>query len=302
MKEFKVKILITGSTGFLGLELTRKLSLDGHEILGLVRNETTEIRKEQMQSFGGKAVKIDYKNLGTLNLLRSNSIDLVIHTATSYGRQGENLSEIFQSNLVLPLQILKEIREGDKRIAFVNVDSFFNKSGNIYSPLIDYSLSKKSLLDWLIYFSDFMPVINMRLEHMYGPGDKETKLIPFLVNELSTRTTTEIKLSPGTQTRDFIHVSDISDAFVILIRGIESHIENGFTEYQIGTGVCTSIRELVLLMKHQSGSKAFLNFGSIPFGHKEIMSSVADSRFSQKFDWMYRYSLEDGIADLFASI
>jgi nucleoside-diphosphate-sugar epimerase len=208
----------------------------------------------------------------------------------------------------LPLQILKVISARSagggekKRIAFVNVDSFFNKSGNIYTPLINYSLSKKSLLDWLVHFSESIPVINMRVEHMYGPGDNDIKFIPLLMNKLLTPSITEIPLSPGMQIRDFIHVSDVSNAFALLLRGLNSHLGNGFTEYQIGTGVGTSIRELASRMKYQSGSKAILNFGAVPYSHKEIMSSMADSVFSQKFNWAYSISLNDGINNLFQSI
>jgi hypothetical protein len=70
---------------------------------------------------------------------------------------------------------------------FINTDSFFNKTGNSYSNLLNYSLSKKSLLIWLEKISASLKIINVVLEHMYGPGDSDSKFVEGIIRSVGIR-------------------------------------------------------------------------------------------------------------------
>lgn len=293
-----MNILLTGATGFLGNALAERFSEQGHQVYGIVRENSSPEKQRQLLQNG---VKLLQNNLIGSCITESN-IDCVVHTATNYGREGTDLSEILESNLVLPLQILKKIAEGNKNITFINTDSFFNKDNNIYSPLIDYSLSKKSLLEWLIYFSDLFPIINMRIEHIYGPNDGSEKFIPSITSKLVDTKTTEINLSLGLQVRDFIYISDVVDTYCIVIEDISKNIKNGFIEYQIGTGQATTIKELVIKMASISGTNSSLIFGALPYREKEIMSSVSNKNFQTKFNWTHKTTLEKGLTEVITKI
>ena len=293
-----MNILLTGATGFLGNALAEKFCEQGHQVYGLVRENSSPDKKRQLLK---KGVMLLQSNLISSCITESN-IDCVVHTATNYGREGTDLSEILDSNLILPLKILKEIAKKRKNITFINTDSFFNKDNNVYSPLIDYSLSKKSLLEWLFYFSDLFPIINMRIEHIYGPNDGPGKFIPFVTEKMLDTKIKKIDFSPGLQVRDFIYIADVVDAFCLIVKDISVDVPNGFVEYQIGTGTPTSIKDLVQKMASISGSNADLIFGALPYREKEIMSSVSNCDFQTKYNWTHRTNLEKGLLEVITSL
>ena len=236
------------------------------------------------------------------NCINENQIDCIVHTATNYGREGASLSEILEANLVLPLTILKAMSSTSKKATFINTDSFFNKGNNVYSPLIDYSLSKKSLLEWLVFFSDSFPVINMRIEHIYGPNDVAAKFIPSITKKLSDPSTTSIDLSPGLQVRDFIYIDDVVEAFYLVVENHSDQTQIGFVEYQIGTGEGTTIRDLVRKIAKLSESNSILDFGALPYRDKEIMTSISDKGFQERFKWTHQTTLESGLIEVISRL
>ena len=289
-----MNIFLTGSTGFLGLALAEKLIEQGHQVFGLVRANSSVEKKNKLKNLGATLISSD-SYIDTLSLYE---IDCVVHTATNYGRNNPILSEIFESNLILPLQILKDIAKTGKNITFINTDSSFNKDNYIYSPLIDYSLSKKSLLDWLIYFSNQLPIVNMRIELMYGPNDGVDRFISSIIKKLLDPQTQKINLSPGLQIRDFIYISDVVDAFSLLIENVTGERQHNFIEYQIGTGVGITIKDLVQQIATISESKAELIFGALNYRQNEIMSSVSDKSFQYEFNWEHKISVAEGLSKI----
>lgn len=290
-----MRILLTGATGFLGLELSKRLTIQGHVIFGLVRGNTSPQKRQILKTMNVRILEIDLSDQDLIeHFLDVESIDVVIHAATNYGRNRGSLGEIFNSNLVLPLYLIKAASK--RSLVFVNADSFFNKSENVYTPLIDYSLSKRALLDWLVYFSESCLVVNMRIEHMYGERDNRAKFIPYVLNNLAG--TEKLALSPGNQVRDFIHKSDVAEAFTLLLSRISMIEKRGLIEYQIGTGIGTTIKELVEQMKQITGSKTQLDFGAIPYAEKEVMYSVSDNGFAREMNWAPKVRLSEGLSNL----
>jgi nucleoside-diphosphate-sugar epimerase len=293
-----MNILLTGATGFLGMALAEKFSGQGHKVYGIVREKSSFEKKNLLQKNGVNLLDSELIKKSIVE----NRIDCVVHAATNYGREEASLSEIFESNLILPLQILKELSKLEKRVTFINTDSFFNKENNIYSPLIDYSLSKKSLLEWLMYFSDLFPVINMRIEHIYGPGDGIAKFIPSITQKLLDPKTTSIDFSPGLQIRDFVYIADVVDSFCVLIKNISGETQNGFVEYQIGTGEGTTIRDMVNHLAILTNSNSRLEFGALPYREREIMSSISNKSFQNEYQWKHQTTLEKGLIEVISKL
>lgn len=56
---------------------------------------------------------------GVDNLINLNNLDIIIHTATCYGRNQEKLLELAEVNELLPLRLLNNLPK-DKKIIFIN--------------------------------------------------------------------------------------------------------------------------------------------------------------------------------------
>ena len=80
---------------------------------------------------------------------------------------------------------------------------------------------------------------------MYGKLDDEKKFFPWILKSLEQGA--EINLTKGGQLRDFIYIDDVVSAYMITIQKAKQLQK--FNEFDVGTGVLTSVRTLVETMR-----------------------------------------------------
>jgi len=131
-------ILITGATGFLGSHLVEKLLSDGFNIIVLKRSFSNVWRIKHLLD---KLISYDIDKISLERIFEENKIDVIIHTATLYGRKKEKIYEIIESNFILPLKLLE--------LAVINnTKSFINTDTSLPKHLNYYSLSKNQFKEW----------------------------------------------------------------------------------------------------------------------------------------------------------
>lgn len=220
-------------------------------------------------------------------------IDHIIHTATCYGRSGEPLSVMIESNLMLPLQLLEHgIAHGVR--TFVNTDTFSDENIAMQGKERFYVKTKK---DFLLYAKSAVEhstvnLCNMVIEQLYGPDDNHTKFIPFVVREL-LQGKSEIGFTPGEQKRDFVYVADAARAFVQAV--VHADQMQPWQAFGIGTGSAISLKSTVMLLKDIIGAQTQLNWGAMPYRENEIMEHAADISNNERIKWLATTPLENGL-------
>ncbi|MDP2090208.1 MAG: NAD-dependent epimerase/dehydratase family protein [Candidatus Gracilibacteria bacterium] len=282
-----ITILITGGTGFLGSNIIRKILENNIYNIVLLKRSTsnTENIKLLLKNESLKIYNIDQIDLN--DIFKDNKIDIVFHTATCYGRNNEKITKIIESNLILPLKLLELCTE-------YRVSTFFNIDTTLPNGINYYVISKKQLLEYGKKFSDDTDLnfINIKLEHIFGPGDDESKFVGMIINKIKNNEN-YIDLTFGEQKRDFIYIDDVINMLLILINlNININI-NGFQEYEIGTGNTIEIKELVKKIKKILKSKIQLNFGKIEYRKGEQMISFA--KLNKVFKNYKFESLDEGL-------
>jgi len=285
-------IVLTGATGFLGSNILGKLLADGYEVAAIVRTTSSLSRIENWINHPNLKV-FDIEKVNPRVIFEENSVEVIVHTATEYGRGKGTVSKILDSNLILPIRLI-ELGIEFKMICFINTDSYFNKGGNSYSNLLNYSLSKKSLLIWLKQLSNQMRVINITLEHMYGPGDSRSKFVENLIQEIAVERVPRVHLTHGHQKRDFVYVDDVAEAFIKLIEYGLKH-EFTFKNFEVGTGESIQVRDFAQMVKDISNSSSILGFGDIAYRSDEIMDSKANVSAIAELGWLPRIDAKEGL-------
>jgi CDP-paratose synthetase len=286
---FKKKVLISGINGFLGSHLAKHLCTD-FEIVGL---EYSLANLHRIQKDNFKVYSTENNSLESV--FEENNLFAIIHVATVYRRQNEPLLNLLNTNINLPVQLLELSNKNNVEI-FLNTDSFFNNPKYSYSYLSDYTLSKKHSLEWikLLAVTSTCKVVNMKIFHMFGKEDSPSKFIPFIVDKIKSNETS-LDLTPGYQTRDFIYVKDVVTAFECVVNSVSKLYK--YQEFDVGSGVSYTIKDLVLLIKDITTSKTQLNFGAIPYREGEIMDSKIESYTLNKLGWKPKYSLKKAVID-----
>lgn len=232
-------------------------------------------------------------------IFQNGKIEIIIHAATEYGRNNESIHDILQANVILPVRLIESgIKYGVR--SFLNTDSYFNKENYRYSNLPNYSLSKRSLMTWLMQLSSKIQIINASLEHVYGPEDSGSKFVEMLFRKIAIEKVDRLGLTHGHQRRDFIHVDDVVEAYVYLIEYAHNH-SFSFQNFEIGSGECMEIRELALKIKSASRSNTALGFGDIPYRSDEIMQSKADIKQMTELGWRHQISVDVSVSKILAS-
>jgi len=221
---------------------------------------------------------------------KADKFNAVIHTACSYGRNKEPVHKIAETNLLFSLRLL------DAAITF-NTDTFFSTDTILPKYLNSYSLSKRQFTEWLKQRSSEIQVINMKLEHLYGPKDDTTKFVPRLVEQL-LQGAERIPLTEGHQLRDFIYIEDAVSAYQIALNKAEQ-LEK-LNEFDVGAGKLIKVNEFVqqiyaAVQKQHPEIKTTLGFGDIPLREGELMSVELDTASLINIGWKVKHSIQDGI-------
>lgn len=285
-------ILLTGVTGFLGSHVLKSLIEDNkYKIVCLKRSFSNSYRIDNLNYTNVIFYNIDITDLETV--FKENKIDIILHMATEYGRNDKSIYNVLETNLMFPIKIAETAIKYNVK-CFINTDSYFNKETFSYNYLLNYSLSKKSLLSWLKSLSKEIEIINVILEHIYGETDNKSKFIEYIVQSIGIERKQEVNLTHGHQRRDFIYIDDVANAYKHII---DYAIENNFCykTFEVGRGEALELRMFIEKVKEISGSSTKLNYGKIPYRSDEIMESKADIQELKNLGWQPEFSIEEGI-------
>lgn len=284
-----MRIFVTGGTGFIGRPLVANLIKKGHELLILSR-------KSHKSSKNLKFVKGDLGGNLWQSEVRRFKPDACVHLAwqdlPNYDAQTSRRN-LFQSlNLY---NFLAEI--GCKKILTAGSCSEYGMQKGKLSeesqvrPLNAFATAKNTLnlLGTEIAREKDIKFIWTRIFFCYGPGQRETSLLPSLINYKKTGKAPKIA-EPDTQL-DFIFVEDIAEAITKLL-------ENAKTSgnYNIGSGKLTSISKIVKITGKLLGKeKEFEKLISHKSKAKWSDFYADISKIRKEIGWKPKTEIEEGI-------
>lgn len=280
-------ILITGINGYLGSKLA-KTFLPDYNVIGL------EYSLNNLFRLDGLNIKVYSVENGVPDeVFTDQQVDIIIHAATFYGRLNEQISMMAQANLFIPFSLLDKAIKA-KCSLFINTDTVLDRF------VSTYALTKRQFQEWLYARSKEISVVNMQLEHFYGPGCSNTNFVTAMIERLS-KNEASIDLTAGEQLRDFIYIDDVVNAFKI---ALETYIDRdiAYKSFQVAGSELVTIKNLLILLKELTGSTSQLNFGAVPYRENELMKSETDNAALVAIGWKPLHELRDGLKQTITNI
>lgn len=286
-----MRILITGSTGFVGKELMPVLleNFPEAKFLCIVRElhspKVAHLRHPQISLCEG----VDE------DAIMQFSPSFVIHLAAySTSREEKGDAEcLIESNIRFGVELLYALRKVNSLKLFINTGSFsqYTEKGDAYL----YSASKTAFEVFLKYYAReyHFKYITVVPYTIYG-GEKTIKRIVDYIVE-STYAPTPIDMTPGYQELDFIHIKDVAEFYVAAIKNYSTLLNQ--QEYHIGSGKSTSIRRVAEVVQEILGAKCNINWGGRSYRPNDIMFAQAISQEDRDRIWLPKYNLESGLRE-----
>ena len=298
--------MVTGGAGFIGKHLVAKLLRDQHEITifdnfsSSSKNDITYLLEDGVSLVTGDVLDYD------LLLKSMSSCDFVIHLAAQTSVSQSIADPKTTADIIVDgtVNVLKScVKANVKNIIFSSsaavygnsLDTLISEKSHL-NPLSSYGASKLVAEYNLQTFSKLFGLnsISLRLFNVYGNGQSsEAGVVRKFLKNISKDVPLEI-FGDGMQTRDFVHISDVIEAFYCAIRNIEA--KRGEV-YNIGSGSATSINELASLLI--SSKEKDLQVIHKPALEGEIKDSKADISLAKNdIGYSPQIPLSDGLASL----
>jgi len=287
----KKKILIVGGTGFLGHHLAKKCKTKY-----IVTSISLNRPKREKQLKGVKYLIADISKKQELIKKINTKFDIVVNLGGYIDHKNRNLAtkthfngcknliNFFKNkNIELFVQIGSSTEYGKQKSP-----NFENMKGN---PKTIYAQSKLNASKYLINFSKKynFPYVILRLYQVYGPEQKQDRLIPMVIN--SCLENLLFRCSSGLQNKDFLYITDAINAISNCFNNkkVIGNIIN------IGSGQKISIKKLILKIVKKVGYGKPI-FGVLGMRSDEPKNSYPSIKKAKKvLIWKPKISLEKGL-------
>jgi CDP-paratose synthetase len=284
-----VNILITGGTGFLGSTLAKQWIRAGHKLTLMVRQQSSLQRITTLLP-DVQLISIE-DNQDLVEIIRRVAPETIVHTACTYGRRNETALQLFDTNVRLGVALMDAVvKQNTAYVAFVN-------TGTSIPPTVsNYALSKCQFTQWgktiASQHPDCLRFVNVRLQHMYGPGDDISKFTSHVLHACH-QNQSHLALTLGEQRRDLIYIDDVVSAYDTLLTNLNEL--SVCEDIDIGSGQAPTVRHFVETVHNLTKSKTELQFGALSYRMGEAMHCQANTSRISSFGWTPAYSLEQGI-------
>ena len=209
------KILLTGSSGFIGFELLKDLSKNHKVFITLRKKNKNQLKNKNI-------VEIYFNNYETLNKkLKKVRIDTVIHCATHYVKYHNfnDLKKLSESNILFGNIILENLDKMNvkKFINFSTVwENYNGEKENYFNLYAAYKQSFNSLIGFYKKIYKKTKFFSLIISDTFGEFDKRKKIINVLKTNYKKNKTTNI-LSKNLFL-NLLNVSDINNATKLILK------------------------------------------------------------------------------------
>lgn len=256
----------------MGKHLVPRLKKDGHDVYALVRPSTDKGK------VGTKNYFVFDANVHLLGeYIKENAIDGVIHLASLYINQHNpgQIIDLVLSNIYLGTAVL-EASVGAGVRWFLNTGTIW-QNYNVrpfskeYCPVNLYSASKQAFIDMARYYTETSDIrfCTLKLCDTYGPDDTRKKI--YAQFEHIAKTGETLKMSPGEQKMDMVHIDKVIDNFSLLAEKLDRG-EILDTEYVVTSGRQRTLRQMALDYERKHGVKLNIEWGGRAYRPREVMT------------------------------
>ena len=319
-----MKILVTGTAGFIGFHLTLALLERNNEVVGVdslndyYDPALKKLRLDEIdmhpQSSSFEFIKGDISDRDLMeNLFSDNQFDVVVNLAAQAGVRYslENPHAYVDSNLIGFVNILEGCRHSRvKHLVFassssvygMNLKQPFHTDDRTDHPISLYAATKKSNELMAHTYSHLfgIPITGLRFFTVYGPYGRPDMAYYKFTKAMIEGESIDV-YNNGNMKRDFTYITDIVEGIVKVIDRIPTPKNNEFSSisppyrlYNIGNNNPITLRRFISSIENSVGVKAKKNLMPMQLG--DVTETYADiDELIHDIGFKPSVSIEEGI-------
>ena len=300
-------ILVTGGAGFIGSNLC-KILLKNHYNVSVIDNLSMGKKKSLPKEI--KFIKGDILNHRSC-IKACKGIGVIIHLAArvSIRNSVRRFNEDVHNNVIGTVNILNAAaKQKVKKIIFASSMAVYKKSNknkpfketDPLEPLSPYGISKLASEKYIMLMAPKMKIdpVVLRLFNTFGPGQTLTPYVGVITIFIKNMFKGKISkiFGNGNQRRDFIHVEDVANAFLLALKSKKAVNKI----FNIGTNKTYSINQIFKILKKKIGKGKFKYH---PKDNTELEFVSAKINKAKKILlFKPKYSFENKISDVIEKI
>lgn len=306
----EVKAVVTGGAGFIGSLLVDRLIADGDTVVvvdDLSTGHSTNLEKAEKQGKDKFQFELlDIRTKEATELIADLKPRIVFHLAAQVDLRHSVKDPLVDAeiNILGTLRILEGARQGntEKVVVAASGGTLYGDQDHTLLPFKEsldpnpqspYGISKATTMNYLAAYQDLYGLDGtaLALGNVYGPRQDphgEAGVVAIFAGQLLNETESII-YGNGEQTRDFVYVQDVVEAFIKASEVKKINFCN------VGTGIETSVNELYETMASILNSS--LEPSYFPSRSGELERSALDTKYAENsLSWSSTTSLAEGLA------
>ncbi|RTQ98702.1 NAD-dependent epimerase [Halomonas nitroreducens] len=287
-----MKLLITGMAGFIGHAVAKRLSGQGHEIVGIDNLNAyydVSLKQARLDDLAGcqdvRFLRLDLADRDAVaELFAKEGFDRVIHLAAQPGVRYslENPHAYADANLIGHLNVLEGCRHGrvghlvyasSSSVYGANDKVPFDTSDHVDHPISLYAATKKANELMAHTYSHLyeLPTTGLRFFTVYGPWGRPDMAMFKFTRAILAGEPIQV-FNHGDMSRDFTYIDDIVEGIVRILdvvpeRRVVSSVDDQpdtsrapYALYNIGHGSPVALMEFVRAVEQATGREAVCDF------------------------------------------
>ena len=304
-----MRAVVTGGAGFIGSALVDRLVAQGSNVLiidDLSGGSETNLEEAYCSGPGTVHLTVaDIGEVGTTEVVAAHQPDVVFHLAAQVNVKSSVDDPVADAhtNLIGLLRVLNGARlAGTRKFVFTSSGAIYGEvdpellplqEDTARRPLSPYGVAKLAGVFYLEAYEALhgLAGTTLALANVYGPRQDphgEAGVVAIFAERLLSGQPCTI-YGDGEQTRDFVYVGDVAEAFLAAAERADGQLLN------IGTGIETSVNHLYDSMAAATGGPVEPVRGPERLGELK-RSALSPTRAATELGWRFTTSLEEGLS------
>jgi len=322
-----MRVLVTGSAGFIGSALALKLLEEGHSVVGIDNHNNyydTSLKEARLSRHINHKqythIKESIENRDAMaDIFRSSNFDCVVNLAAQAGVRYsiENPFAYVDTNIVGFCNILEGCRHSNVgHLVYASSSSTYGLNTKqpyrvdepVNHPLSLYAATKKSNELMAHTYSHLfgLPTTGLRFFTVYGPYDRPDMALQKFANAIISGKTIQV-FNHGNHKRDFTYIDDIVDGIINVIKrparpNIDwdsnkpdpSSSSAPYRVYNIGNSDPVNLKDYIKELEKNLKKEAIKEY--LPIQPGDVPDTFADiSNLIEEFDYRPKVSVKEGM-------